>query len=342
MKFLDQAKIFVKSGDGGGGAVSFRREKYIEFGGPDGGDGGRGGDIIFECVANLNTLVDFRYQQHIRAKRGGHGMGKNRTGASGKSAVIKVPIGTQILDENQDIVIIDMLEAGTRTIILKGGDGGAGNTRFKTSTNQTPRKAGLGFPGEERWFWLRLKLIADVGLVGLPNAGKSTLLASVSRAKPRVGAYPFTTLHPNLGVVSLGNEEFIMADVPGLVEGSSEGAGLGLQFLGHVERCPLLLHIIDGTVENVVEAYQTVSTELNAYEANLDKKIQFLALNKCDSLEELEIESKSKQLQEVSGLRVFIISGVSGIGIRELISTLFRSVKEYKEIKLSKSGTSEN
>ena len=342
MKFLDQAKIFVKSGDGGGGAVSFRREKYIEFGGPDGGDGGRGGDIIFECVANLNTLVDFRYQQHIRAKRGGHGMGKNRTGASGKSAVIKVPIGTQILDENQDIVIIDMLEAGTRTIILKGGDGGAGNTRFKTSTNQTPRKAGLGFPGEERWFWLRLKLIADVGLVGLPNAGKSTLLASVSRAKPRVGAYPFTTLHPNLGVVSLGNEEFIMADVPGLVEGSSEGAGLGLQFLGHVERCPLLLHIIDGTVENVVEAYQTVSTELNAYEANLDKKIQFLALNKCDSLEELEIESKSKQLQEVSGLKVFIISGVSGIGIRELISTLFRSVKEYKEIKLSKSGTSEN
>ena len=342
MKFLDQAKIYAKSGDGGGGAVSFRREKYIEFGGPDGGDGGRGGDIIFECVANLNTLVDFRYQQHIKAKRGGHGMGKNRTGASGQSVVIKVPIGTQVLDDNQEVVIIDMVEVGMRTVILKGGNGGAGNARFKTSTNQAPRKAGLGSSGEERWFWLRLKLIADVGLVGLPNAGKSTLLASVSQAKPKVGAYPFTTLHPNLGVVSVGHEEFILADIPGLVEGSSGGAGLGLQFLGHVERCPLLLHIVDVTIENVVEAYQTVCSELNAYGSNLDKKIQFLALNKCDSLDQSEIENKSEQLQEISGLKVFIISGVARTGIRELISALFLSVKEYKKAELSRSATSVN
>ena len=272
MKFLDQAKVFVKSGDGGGGVVSFRREKFIEFGGPDGGDGGRGGDVIFEGASNLNTLVDFRYQQHIKAGRGGHGMGRNRTGGKGKTIIVKVPIGTQILEDDKETLIADILRDGARKTIVKGGDGGRGNARFKTSTNQAPRRADQGFFGEEKWVWLRLKLIADVGLVGLPNAGKSTLLAKVSRAHPKIGDYPFTTLYPNLGVVRKGDKEFVLADIPGLIAGASQGAGLGTRFLGHIERCSLLLHVIDGSYGDILETYKVICDELKSYGADLIKK----------------------------------------------------------------------
>ncbi|MGH7001378.1 MAG: GTPase ObgE, partial [Stellaceae bacterium] len=265
MKFLDQAKIFLKSGDGGAGAVSFRREKFIEFGGPDGGNGGRGGDIVVESVANLNTLIDYRYQQHFKAEGGNHGMGANRSGADGESLVLRVPAGTQILDEDSENVLLDLKRAGERRVLLKGGDGGFGNTHYKSATNRAPRKAGKGWPGEERWVWLRLKLIADAGLVGLPNAGKSTLLAAVSRAKPKIADYPFTTLKPQLGVVHVHEEEFVLADLPGLIEGASEGTGLGHRFLGHVERCAAILHLIDATLDDVIGAWRTIRAELEAY-----------------------------------------------------------------------------
>ena len=330
MKFLDEAKIFVKSGDGGAGAVGFRREKYIEFGGPDGGDGGRGGDIIIECASNLNTLIDFRYKQHLKAGKGNHGMGQNRTGARGTDLVIKVPVGTQVLDEDHETLVVDMMEEGQLYIVCQGGDGGQGNTRFKSSTNQAPRKAGPGFPGEERWLWLRMKLIADAGLIGLPNAGKSTFLTATTKAHPKIGAYPFTTIHPNLGVVSRGHDELVLADIPGLIDGASDGAGLGTRFLGHVERCPILVHLIDGTEEDVVACYQTVRHELAEYGADLADKIELVTLNKCDSLTEEEISEKKKALEKTTKKTVSVISGVAGTGVRELINDLFSVIEKHR------------
>ena len=267
MKFLDEAKIFVKSGDGGNGCVAFRREKNVEFGGPAGGDGGRGGDVVVECAEGLNTLIDFRYRQHFKAGRGNHGMGKDRTGAKGEEVVIKVPVGTQILDEDKETVVADLTERGQRLLLLAGGDGGFGNVHFKSSTNQAPRRADSGHPGDERWLWLWLKLIADVGLIGLPNAGKSTFLSAVSRAHPKIADYPFTTLHPNLGVAVVDGDEVVLADIPGLIEGAHGGAGLGTRFLGHVERCAVLLHLVDGIGEDAAAAYRTVRRELEAYGA---------------------------------------------------------------------------
>jgi GTP-binding protein len=333
MKFLDEAKVFVKSGDGGDGCMSFRREKYIEFGGPDGGDGGRGGDVIIECADGLNTLIDFRYQQHFKAGRGMHGMGKNRTGAGGKDIVLKVPVGTQILDDDKETVLADMTHVGERIVFLKGGDGGLGNARFKSSTNRAPRKTVPGFPGEERWIWLRLKLIADAGLVGLPNAGKSTFLSAVSRAKPKIADYPFTTLHPNLGVVSVDQRHFVLADIPGLIEGASEGAGLGTRFLGHVERCRVLLHLVDGTQEDVAEAYHQVRHEMEAYGGGLAEKHEILALNKCDAMTEDEVKARRKALAKAAGKKagdILLVSGVSGAGVPEVLRALLAEIGEAK------------
>jgi len=332
MKFLDQAKIFIKSGDGGAGACSFRREKYIEYGGPDGGNGGKGGDVIFECVANLNTLIDFRYQQHFKAEKGHHGEGRQRTGGSGRDCLIKVPVGTQILDEAQERVVADLAKPGERLVVLRGGDGGFGNAHYKTSTNQAPRRNDEGWPGEEGWVWLRLKLIADAGLVGLPNAGKSTFLAAVTRARPKIADYPFTTLHPNLGVAQAGNEEFIIADIPGLIEGAHEGYGIGDRFLGHIERTSVLLHLIDGTEEDVAEAYRVVRGELSAYGAGLDEKPELVALNKCDALTPEEIDAKLKALRAVvlHG-EVHALSGAAGIGCKDLLFTLLKYVQEARE-----------
>src|SRR6266481_957126 len=277
MKFLDQCKIYLKSGDGGRGSMSFRREKFIEFGGPDGGEGGKGGDIVFLAADNLNTLIDYRYQQHFRAQNGRGGAGANRTGANGRDLVLRVPVGTQILDDDKETVIADLTRPGQRIALLRGGDGGFGNSHYKTSTNQAPRRADPGWPGRELWVWLRLKLIADAGLVGLPNAGKSTFLSRVTRARPKIASYPFTTLHPNLGVAHVGELEFVLADIPGLIEGAHEGAGLGDRFLGHVERCAVLLHLVDGTEEDVAAAYKTVRKELKAYGASLVRKKEIVA-----------------------------------------------------------------
>ena len=331
MKFLDQAKIFIKSGEGGAGAVSFRREKYIEYGGPDGGDGGRGGDVIIECVANLNTLIDFRYQQHFKAEIGHHGMGKNRTGGSGDSVIMKLPVGTQVLSEDREEVIADLTESGQTVVLLRGGDGGFGNAHYKTSTNQAPRRGDAGWPGQEMWVWLRLKLIADCGLVGLPNAGKSTFLAAVTHARPKIADYPFTTLHPNLGVAQAGDEEFIIADIPGLIEGAHEGAGLGDRFLGHIERCRVLLHLIDGTEEDVAEAYRIVRGELTSYGGGLDEKIEIVCLNKCDALMPEEIEEKMTALKAVAnGTRVMPLSGAAGIGLKDVLFALLAHIKESR------------
>ena len=326
MKFLDQAKIYLKSGDGGNGAVGFRREKYVEFGGPDGGDGGRGADVVFECVAGLNTLIDFRYKQHFKAPRGVDGAGSNRSGLSGKPLVVKVPPGTQILDEDKETVLLDMTEVGQRVTFLKGGNGGFGNARFKSSTNQAPRRANPGLEGEERWVWLRLKLIADAGLIGLPNAGKSTFLSVSTRAHPKIADYPFTTLHPNLGVASVDDRTFVLADIPGLIEGASEGAGLGTRFLGHIERCGVLLHLIDGTQENVADAYVTIRNELEAYGANLDNKHEIVALNKADALDEETIKERRDQLASVVNGPVHVISAVSGRGVRDVTFELDRII----------------
>ena len=331
MKFLDEAKVYVKSGDGGAGAVAFRREKSIEFGGPEGGDGGRGGDVVFECAGNLNTLIDFRYRQHLKAGKGNHGMGKNRTGAGGEDLVIKIPVGTQVLDEDRETLLFDMTEIGQQFVICQGGDGGKGNTRYKTSTNQAPRKFGPGFPGEERWLWLRMKLIADAGLIGLPNAGKSTLLTTTTQAHAKIGAYPFTTLHPNLGVVMRGHDEFVLADIPGLIDGASEGAGLGTRFLGHVERCSVLIHLIDGTEIDVAASYHTVRHELEAYGADLSTKIEFIALNKCDSLTADEIKIQKSELEEVIGKSVLVISGIAGTGVKEMLNEVFTAVEKQRE-----------
>jgi GTP-binding protein len=322
MKFLDEAKIYVKAGDGGAGVVAFRREKFIEFGGPDGGDGGRGGSVVLEAVPNLNTLIDFRYRQHFKAPRGGHGMGKNRSGAAGEDLIIKAPVGTQILGEDKTTLLADLTQPGQRIVIARGGDGGFGNAHYKSSTNQAPRRADPGWPGEERWIWLRLKLIADVALVGLPNAGKSTFLAAVSRARPKIADYPFTTLTPQLGVVGIDGEEFVIADLPGLIEGAHDGAGLGTRFLGHMERCAVLLHLIDGTGEDVVIAYQTIRAELAAYGHGLSEKPEIVGLNKSDAIPPEKVAPLRDALQAVAGNPVMVLSGGTGAGVTEVLRAL--------------------
>lgn len=332
MKFLDQCKIFIRSGDGGGGAVSFRREKFIEYGGPDGGDGGRGGDVWIEAVEGLNTLIDYRYQQHFKAKTGTHGMGRNRHGAAGEDVVLRVPVGTEVLDEDRETLIADLDHAGARIRLCAGGNGGFGNTHFKGPVNQAPRHANTGLPGEEKWIWLRLKLIADVGLVGLPNAGKSTFLAAVSAATPKIADYPFTTLTPNLGVVDLSpNERFVLADVPGLIEGASEGAGLGTRFLGHLERTAVLIHLIDGTSSSPTKAWRTIRGELEAYGAGLAEKPEILALNKVDALTPRERAARAQGLERATGQKPRLISGVTGEGVRELLREAYGLVRRPQE-----------
>ncbi len=327
MKFLDEAKIYLKSGDGGAGCVSFRREKFVPMGGPDGGNGGRGGDLIIETVDTLNTLIDFRYQQHYKAENGRHGMGRNRTGADGDDCIIKVPAGTEILDEDKETVLADLTELGKSIVFLKGGDGGLGNAHYKSSTNQAPRKALPGWPGQERTVWLRLKLIADSGIVGLPNAGKSTFLAAVSRAKPKIADYPFTTLHPNLGVVKAGDFDFVLADIPGLIEGAHQGHGLGDRFLGHVERTAVLLHLIDATQDDVVKAYRTVRAELEAYGQGLAAKPEIIALNKCDALgPELSAE-QARELKAAIKKDVLTVSAVSGENVQKTLFALARAIE---------------
>jgi GTP-binding protein len=331
MKFLDQAKIYIRSGDGGGGSVSFRREKFIEYGGPDGGDGGRGGDVWIEAADGLNTLIDYRYQQHYKGATGGHGMGKNRHGANGESVTLKVPPGTQVLEEDNETLIADLTHAGERVLLAKGGNGGFGNAHFKGPSNQAPRHANPGLEGEERTLWLRLKLIADAGIIGLPNAGKSTFLASVSKAEPKIAAYPFTTIHPNLGVVDLSaGERFILADIPGLIEGASEGIGLGTRFLGHVERCAALLHLVDGTQEKVGQAYKIVRAELEAYGGELVDKPEIVALNKIDALTDEEKKKKRDALKRASGKKVLLLSGVSGEGKTEALREIAKLVRAAK------------
>ena len=320
MKFLDQAKIYIRSGDGGDGVCAFRREKYVEFGGPDGGNGGRGGDVVFEAVADLNTLIDFRYAQHFRARKGGNGSGADRTGAASDAVLIRVPVGTQIIDEDRQSLLADLDRPGLRVTLARGGDGGFGNAHYKTSTNRAPRRADKGFPGEERWVWLRLKLIADAGLVGLPNAGKSTFLAAVSAARPKIADYPFTTLHPQLGVVRLNHtQEFVLADIPGLIEGAHEGIGLGDRFLGHVERCALLLHLVDGAAGDVVAAWRTVRHELVAYGGGLAEKPELIALNKSDAMSPRETSARAAALRRASGAEVAVISGATGAGVPALL-----------------------
>jgi GTP-binding protein len=330
MKFLDEAKIYIKSGDGGPGCVSFRREKYIEHGGPDGGDGGRGGDIIFECVNGLNTLIDFRYTQHYKAQRGSHGSGKNKTGSGGEDCVIRVPQGTQILDEDRETVLMDFMEVGEKKVFLHGGDGGKGNARYKSATNQAPRKSTPGFPGEERPVWLRLKMIADAGLLGLPNAGKSTFLSAVSRANPKIADYPFTTLHPNLGVVRQGDYDFVIADIPGLIEGAHEGQGLGTRFLGHVERTSVLLHIIDSTEDDLVASYKTIRNELKQYGAGVVDKPEIIAINKCDALGEELSADQAKTLEDAIGKKVHQISAVSGHNVSSVLHLLHKTIMDVK------------
>lgn len=331
MKFLDQAKVFLRSGNGGPGALSFRREKFIEFGGPNGGDGGRGGSVIVECVDGLNTLIDYRYQQHFKAKSGAHGMGRDRSGAAASDMILKVPVGTQVFEEDNKTLIMDFTEIGQSQVLCKGGDGGRGNAAFKTSTNRAPRKIEPGWPGDERWIWLRLKLIADAGLVGLPNAGKSTFLSVTSRAKPKIADYPFTTLVPQLGVVGVGTREFVLADIPGLIEGASEGIGLGHRFLGHVERCRVLLHLVDGTQEDVVGAYKTIRGELEAYAQELAEKEEILVLNKIDSLFDEEIAEKKAALEKASGKSVQTISAVVGDNVQELLFSLQKIIDNSKK-----------
>ena len=330
MKFLDQAKIHIRSGAGGDGCVSFRREKFIEYGGPDGGDGGRGGDVVFECVAGLNTLIDFRYTQHFKAERGHHGMGENRTGRAGKPLVIKVPLGTQIIAEDGETLLADMTEIGQRVVMAEGGHGGRGNTHFKSSTNRAPRRFGPGGEAIEMSLWLRLKLLADAGLVGLPNAGKSTFLAAVTRAKPKIADYPFTTLTPQLGVVNVDEREFVLADIPGLIEGAHEGAGLGTRFLGHVERCRVLLHLVDATQDDVVGNWRTVRQELKAYGHGLDRKKEILALNKIDALSDEEIEKKRAQLAKSSRKTVHVVSGAAGKNVPDILRLLLKAVDAAK------------
>ncbi|MGL4974987.1 MAG: GTPase ObgE [Bosea sp. (in: a-proteobacteria)] len=331
MKFLDEAKIYVKAGDGGAGCVSFRREKFIEFGGPNGGDGGRGGDIVIECVDGLNTLIDYRYRQHFKAKTGEHGMGKDRAGARSPDIVLKVPPGTQIFDEDGETLVADMTKPGQTFELCRGGNGGFGNSHFKTSTNQAPKRANPGLPGEERWIWMRLKLIADAGLVGLPNAGKSTFLASVSAARPKIADYPFTTLHPGLGVVRVDDREFVLADIPGLIEGAHEGHGLGDKFLGHVERCRVLLHLVDGTCEHAGKAYKTVRGEIEAYGNGLDEKPEIVALSKSDALSPELLKEQVARLKRAAKTSLnrtpLVISATSGQGMPEALRALMAIIE---------------
>jgi GTPase len=326
MHFLDQAKIYVSSGAGGPGAVSFRREKFIEYGGPDGGNGGKGGDIVFEAVAGLNTLIDFRYTQHFRAPRGSGGSGSNRTGGGGDDRVIQVPVGTQVLDEDRETVLLDFTRVGQREIFLRGGDGGRGNASYKTSTNRAPRQHGTGWPGGEAWVWLRLKLLADAGLVGLPNAGKSTFINAVTNAQAKVGAYAFTTTRPQLGVVRHKQQEFVVADIPGLIEGAAEGAGIGDRFLGHIERCRVLLHLVDANDEDVARSYEIVRDELANYGAGLDEKPVVVALNKIDTLDDELIAALSAELEEASGAPVIPLSGASGTGVDWALDQLLEAI----------------
>ena len=330
MKFLDLCKVYIRSGAGGGGCVSFRREKYIEFGGPDGGDGGKGGSVWAEAVEGLNTLIDFRYQQHFFAKNGQPGMGRQRTGKDGEDIVLRVPVGTEILDEDQETVIADLTEVGQRVQLARGGNGGFGNLHFKSATNQAPRRSNPGQDGVERTLWLRLKLIADVGLLGLPNAGKSTFLAATSNARPKIADYPFTTLHPNLGVVGVDNTEFVVADIPGLIEGASEGRGLGDLFLGHVERCAVLLHLVDGTSATVAEDYHTIIAELEAYGADLAKKPRVTVLNKIDALDDDERDAAKEALEKASGGPVMMMSGVAREGMTEVLRALRSQIADER------------
>lgn len=338
MKFLDQAKIFVQSGDGGAGCVSFRREKYIEFGGPNGGDGGKGGSVYVEAVANLNTLIDFRYQQHFKAHKGHNGMGSDKTGPKGEDIIIKVPVGTEILADDQQTLIVDMVTPGQRFLLAKGGDGGRGNAQFKTAVNQAPRYAEPGWPGQEMWVWLRLKVIADVGLIGMPNAGKSTFLSVVTSARPKIADYPFTTLHPNLGVAWVDGYEMVIADIPGLIEGAHEGVGLGDRFLKHVERCSAFLHLVDATAEDVVKVYKDIRRELDLYNDVLMNKPEVVVLNKCDALSDKDVAKKQKELSKAINKPVMVMSAVAKKGIFECLQavnkfiTRDRKKKEEPEI----------
>lgn len=326
MKFLDQAKIYIRSGDGGSGCCAFRHEKYIEFGGPSGGNGGRGGDIVFEAVPNLNTLIDFRYQQHFKAEKGRNGEGSERTGRKGETLVIKVPVGTEIVADDGETIIKDMVTPYERFTIAKGGDGGLGNASYKTSTNQAPRRADPGWPGEEMWVWLRLKIIADVGLLGFPNAGKSTFLSAVTSARPKIADYPFTTLYPNLGLTRIDDEEMLIADIPGLIEGAHEGTGLGDKFLRHIERCAVLLHIIDGTQKDVAGAYRAIRKELKLYSPVLEKKPQIIVINKIDALVDEERAAKVREVQKAARKKPLLMSGVSGEGTQAVLHALLPHV----------------
>ena len=326
MKFLDEAKVYIRSGDGGNGCVAFRREKFIEFGGPSGGNGGRGGDVIVEAVDGLNTLIDYRYQQHFKAQKGTNGMGKDRHGANGKPTVLKVPVGTQIFDEDRETLIHDFTRLGERFVLARGGNGGFGNAHFKSPTNRAPRHANPGQPGEERWIWLRLKLIADAGLVGLPNAGKSTFLSAVSAARPKIADYPFTTLHPQLGVVNVDGREFVLADIPGLIEGAHEGAGLGDRFLGHIERCRVLLHLVDTTCEHAGKAYKTVRHELEAYEGDLAGKIEIVALNKIDAVTPDDLKTQRDRLKRAARKTPLLLSAATGEGVTEALRAVVEAI----------------
>ena len=330
MKFLDLAKVYIRSGGGGGGAVSFRREKYIEYGGPDGGDGGSGGSVIIEAVEGLNTLIDFRYQQHFFAKNGQPGMGKQRTGKDGDDIILRVPVGTEVLDEDEETLVAELMEIGQQIVLARGGNGGFGNLHFKSATNQAPRRANPGQEGVERTIWLRLKLIADAGLLGLPNAGKSTFLAATSNARPKIADYPFTTLHPNLGVVGVDGAEFVVADIPGLIEGAHEGRGIGDRFLGHVERCSVLLHLIDGTSETVADDYRTIIHELEAYGGHLADKPRVTVLNKIDALDDEERAEAKAALEAAVGGPVMMMSGVAKEGTTEVLRALRSEISEDK------------
>ena len=333
MKFLDEAKVYIRSGSGGNGCISFRREKFIEFGGPNGGDGGRGGDVIVEAVDGLNTLIDYRYQQHFTAKNGGGGMGKDRHGANGADVIMKVPAGTQIYEEDGETLLADLAKVGERVVLAKGGNGGFGNAYFKSSTNRAPRHANPGLPGEERTIRLRLKLIADAGIVGLPNAGKSTFLAAVSAAKPKIADYPFTTLHPQLGVVRIDEREFVLADLPGLIENAHEGVGLGDRFLGHIERCRVILHLIDGTGEHAGEAYKTVRHELESYGHGLTEKPEIVALNKADALTPEDLKQQVARLKRAAKKTPLVLSGVSRKGVPEVLRALMAQIRDMSEAK---------
>ena len=341
MKFLDQAKVNIRSGNGGAGCVSFRREKYVEYGGPDGGDGGRGGHVFVEAVGNLNTLIDYRYRQHFKGATGGHGQGANRTGKGGEDVTLKVPVGTQVLDEDNETVLADLTEEGQKVRIARGGNGGFGNARFKSSTNRAPRHANPGEDGVEMWIWLRLKLIADAGLVGLPNAGKSTMLAAVSAAKPKIADYPFTTLHPQLGVVRVGTASFVLADIPGLIEGAHAGAGIGDRFLGHIERCAVILHLVDACTDDPVADYQTIRNELISYGAGIEEKREIIALKKIDAADPEKLEQAAQALKKLTGQEPLRVSGVTGEGVDKVLAGLLGIIEERRERdrELAEAGT---